>query len=245
MKLLEVSLQAGALEKWEATHKDDNDLSSLKGAPAKGNFSCRGNALTSLNGAPVSVHGFFDCADNGLTSLEGAPESVGTYFTCRSNEITSLKGVPKIIGGYFSCSDNNLKTLKDGPTAVEGTYYCAGNQLTSLEGAPSTANGGFVCNDNFLTSLKDIHLQFKFVNNLMEFKSCPIESHVLGLLKINGLDKVHLTRGTSGMSGYNLTIAKKLEKVQEIINKHLKGNRNLFDCQEELEDAGFEEYAKL
>ena len=35
------------------------------------------------------------------------------------------------------------------------------------------------------------------------------------------------------------------EKVENIINKHLKGERDVFACQEELIEAGYEEYAQL
>lgn len=37
----------------------------------------------------------------------------------------------------------------------------------------------------------------------------------------------------------------KNKEVEKIVNKHLKGHRDVFACQEELIAAGFEEYAKL
>lgn len=33
--------------------------------------------------------------------------------------------------------------------------------------------------------------------------------------------------------------------VQNIINKHLKGDRDVFACQEELIEAGYDEFAQL
>jgi hypothetical protein len=33
--------------------------------------------------------------------------------------------------------------------------------------------------------------------------------------------------------------------VQQIINKYLVGSRDVIDCQNELMDAGFDEYAQL
>ena len=71
-----------------------------------GSFSCNGNELISLEGAPISVGGYFDCCDNQLTSLKGAPQSVGGGFHCRSNQLTSLVGAPKSVGGDFDCGDN-------------------------------------------------------------------------------------------------------------------------------------------
>ena len=51
-----------------------------------GNFDCRFNDLTSLEGCPEKVAGFFDCGDNKLTSLEGAPKEIGGNFYCRGNK---------------------------------------------------------------------------------------------------------------------------------------------------------------
>ena len=52
---------------------------------------------------------------------------------------------------------------------------------------------------------------------------------LLGLLLIDGLQKVFLDN----------------MKVRVIINKHLKGDRDVFACQEELIEAGFEDFAQL
>ena len=82
-----------------------NKLTSLEGAPQeiRGNFVCYGNSLTSLKGAPQKVSGSFNCANNKLTSLEGAPLEVGGELFCDQNEFTSLKGAPEEVGGEFSC----------------------------------------------------------------------------------------------------------------------------------------------
>ena len=60
------------------------------------------------------------------------------------------------------------------------------------------------------------------------FTNNPIESHVLGLLKIKGLQEVRL-------DDIQLT---------KIINKYLPLG-DLLDCQEELIEAGYEEFAQL
>jgi hypothetical protein len=57
----------------------------------------------------------------------------------------------------------------------------------------------------------------------------PITSHILGVLLIEGCELIILD----------------YPKVHNIINKHLKGDRDVFACQEELIEAGFDEYAKL
>jgi hypothetical protein len=129
-----------------------NQLTSLEGAPTSvgGDFDCRKNQLTSLVGAPKSVGGDFYCSDTQLKSLEGAPESVGGNFTCSHNQLTSLEGAPKSIGEnkYFWCTFNQLKSLVGAPENVGGDFNCSDNQLTSLEGAPTSVDGIFYCHSN-------------------------------------------------------------------------------------------------
>ena len=84
---------------WESTLTE----LSVKFGHVSGWFSCGGNQLTSLIGAPESVGGEFDCSDNQLKSLAGAPHSVGGDFRCTDNPLTSLAGAPLSIGGEFWC----------------------------------------------------------------------------------------------------------------------------------------------
>jgi len=42
-----------------------------------GDFDCRSNQLTTLEGSPVEVGRWFDCGNNSLTTLEFAPKKVG------------------------------------------------------------------------------------------------------------------------------------------------------------------------
>jgi len=62
----------------------------------------------------------------------------------------------------------------------------------------------------------------------MDFSFNPIKSSVLGLVKIKGLTEV-------------MFVNKKLEKI---MNKYLPLG-DIFDCQEELIEAGLEEFAEL
>lgn len=114
------------------------------------------------------------------------------------------------------------------PIVHQGDWNCS-DKLTSLEGAPSSIGGDFSCYNNNLTSLHNIHKQIKYIGGYADFERNPITSHVLGLLLIDGLMKVFLDN----------------KKVEEIINKHLAGDRDVFACQEELIENGFDEYAQL
>jgi hypothetical protein len=104
-----------------------------------------------------------------------------------------------------------------------------GYRLDSLEGAPSSIGGNLYCSNNNFTSLHNIHKIIKHIGGHADFRYNPITSHVLGLLLIDGLLFVMLGN----------------EKVEDIINKHLEGDRDVFACQEELIEAGYEEFAQL
>ena len=110
-----------------------------------------------------------------------------------------------------------------------GYFSCADNKLTSLEGAPSVVNNDFSCSYNNLTSLAGIHKIIKEIHGCADFNGNLIKSNVLGLMRIKGLTRVILDN----------------KQVQNILNKYLRGDRDIIKCQSELLDAGLEEYAKL
>ena len=179
-------------------------------------------------------------------------------FYCQEAKLTSLLGSPQKIGGSFYCYKNKLTTLEGGPEEVADTYSCCNNKLTSLEGVASHIGKILICHNNSLTSLQGIHKLIKHIGGKADFEANPIKSHVLGLLKIDGLKQVkmhnmpskhfvaskhHVNYDTQDSGGNKLQ--GNYYEVSEIINKHLKGDRNIFDCQAELEDAGYEDYAQL
>lgn len=134
----------------------------------------------------------------------------------------------------WNCSKNELYSLdlENIPSRISGNFYCSDNKLISLEGAPSLIGGDLDCYSNRLSSLHNIHKQIKHIGGFADFRKNPITSCVLGLLLIDGLTEVYLEN-------------KKEKKVQNILNKHLKGDRDVFACQEELIEAGFEDFAQL
>jgi hypothetical protein len=167
-----------------------------------------------------------------LSEYGGQPEHNVLGFDCSDKGMTSLEGASKSYSSGFYCFSNHLKSLKGAPEKVNGTFDCCDNQIDSLEFAPSYIKNDFYCIDNQLTNLHNIHKIIKHVGGEIHFTSNPIVSHVLGLLLIEGVTYVNL--GASGPKGL----------VQKIINKHLD-ERDVFACQEELIDAGLEEFAQL
>ncbi len=174
--------------------------------------------------------GDFYCSHNELTSLEGAPSHVSGNFDCSLNHLTSLEGVPRHIDVGIYCSYNKLTSLEGAPSHVGGDFDCSHNNLTSIEGAPSHVDGGFSCSHNKLTSLKDVHKHITEIKGIVCALKNPINSHVLGLLLIKGITKVRLDN----------------KQVEEILNRHLgKGRVGMLMAQEELIEAGLEEFAQL
>lgn len=165
----------------------------------------------------------------GKTISENTPnEKWDVDFDCQHNHLTSLKGAPKEVNNFW-CSYNSLTSLVGAPRIVNGDFECLENwRLKSLDGIPEVIHGSFTCESKHITSLKDIHNQLKEVGKDFVMLKTPLKSNILGLLKIKGLKKISIDN----------------QKVEEIINKYLPEG-DLFDCQDELIDAGFGEYAKL
>jgi hypothetical protein len=178
---------------------------------------------------------------NGVMVTTETPSLVwDDSFDCGGRELTSLEGAPKEVTGMFYCFENYLTTLKGAPSKIGNTFSCRHNLLTSLDGAPSELGGGFFCSDNNLTSLKGIHKIIKKMNGMFYAQGNPIKSHVLGVLLIPGLKSIEFVEMGKASSD--------LIKVQKILNKYLPntiGNKSLLTCQNELLDAGFDEYAQL
>ena len=172
--------------------------------------------------------GRLSCYDKQLTSLEGAPKHIVGSFWCNGNQLTSLEGAPNRVIGDFWCSNNKLTSLEGSPLEVGGEYSCRDNQLTSLKGAPARINDRFWCNNNQLTSLEGIHEQIVEINGHANFERNPIKSHVLGLLVIKGLKSIKFDN----------------EQLTDIINKYLPLG-DIMECQNELIDAGLEEFAQI
>ena len=143
----------------------------------------------------------------------------------------------KIWDGDFVCSECNLTSLKGSPEEIKGDFDCSGNNnLTSLEFGPKIVNGDYLCNGCNLTSLHNIHKYTQQISNKFFCGGNPIKSHILGLLLIKDLMEV---------ACYEDDI---MYEPAQIINKYLEqpmSKQRMFDCQEELIQAGFKEYAQL
>lgn len=152
-------------------------------------------------------------------------------WNIHGSQKTSLKGAPKE-SKTFDCSYCKLPSLKYAPRKVNGNFLCFNNKLTSLEGIPEIVEGNIDAENNNVTSLKGIHKMIKRLNGCLYLDGNPIESHVLGVLLIDGVQAIDISN----------------KDVQDIVNGFLPNTRGMeavFDCQEELIDMGYDEYAEL
>jgi len=134
--------------------------------------------------------------------------------------------------GDFVVDNFEIESLVGSPYEVTGNYDCGDNKLISFEGISPIIGRNIHASNNKFESLKDIEKHIKKMKGVLLLMGCPIKSHVLGLLKIDGL------RGV----GFDTQFVP--SEVNEILNRHLKNGKDLLDCQSELIDAGFYEYAK-
>lgn len=183
-----------------------------------------------LGEQPSHAENFY-CDGNELTSLEGCPITVKDNFIAYGNNFTSFKGGPTTVGGIMYIYKNRLKSFEGAPKYIGKHFYVHDNEISSFEGAPRFVGANFILTRNKLDSLKGIHKYVKQINGVLNVSENNVSSHVLGVLRIEGLEA--------------LVLDPPAKEVQDIINKHLAGDRNIFDCQEELIAAGCEEFAKL
>lgn len=107
--------------------------------------------------------------------------------------------------------------------------YYAGKDVSSFDGFPKIIKSSLVfgkdCN---LVSLKGIHKHISEISGSISIFTPKVQSHFLGILKIKGCKSILIDN----------------KAVENIINKYLPEG-DILDCQDELIEAGLEEYAKL
>ncbi len=213
-----------------------NHLSLLVDGPKEvGAFDVSGNILTSLEGMPKVVE-WIDVSENRLTSLKGNRNKIlNGNFEAKHNRLDTLEGCPEIVGGDFHASYNFLESLKHGPKEVRGDFDVASNRLTSIDHLPISIGGSLILENNEITSLVGIH-KLKSCTDIY-FGSSKVTEGGIGLILIEGLIDINLSNAHKNPD---------FKKALEIINKYLRqGKKALLKCQEELEEAGLEAYAKL
>ena len=187
--------------------------------------------------------------------------TVDGNFSILHLRLKSLDGCPTDITGTFNASYNIFPDLKGGPKRVGGDYYVSYNpELRSLEGMAETIVGGVN-----LSSTRISEDDFKYLpKKLKELRlsSCENVKTLSGLNKYVeeieralGISGVDLTGGLLGLLKikkliglqYGFGSDKPLDRALNIVDNYLpvKTNDAIMDCQDELIDAGLEEYARV
>ena len=175
----------------------------------------------------------FHASSNNLTSLENCPQTVGKDFIVAYNQLTSLEGMPQDIRGNVDIGRNQISSLMECPPKIKGYFICRNNLLENFVGGPVEVLGEMDATENPLKSLEGFPTKLQ--------KVYLTYSPSLPLLRTLVCKKVILVPTSGGWKDQNPL----LMKVEKILNKYAgQGKRVMFDCQKELEDAGFEENAR-
>ena len=179
--------------------------------------------LTSLAGLPKVITGSCGVRFDGKNLIGGLDEIDGD-LTIAAPNLTSLEGIPSYVGG-------DIRILSDNPFAV----FIKKHRFFK----PRTKGGQF---NEFgrawltLNSIKGIHRQLKEMRGLFLI-DLGNDISLMPLLLVNGLDMIAVN-----------TKSKRLTKAVTIYNKYLPNNRGMSgigECQDELVEAGLEEFAEL
>lgn len=187
--------------------------------------------------------------------------TVDGQFNISRIRLKSLEGCPTDITGTFNASYNIFPDLNGGPQRVGGDYYVSYNpELKSLEGMAETIVGGLnlsttlISEEDFkylpkkvkelrlsncenVKSISGLHKYVEEIERAIGLSNVPLTGGLLSLLKIKKLIGVQ----------YGFGDGRKLDKALSIVDNYLpvKNNDALLDCQDELIDIGFEEYARV
>lgn len=167
-----------------------------------------------------------------------------------TNYIIHLDGTVDV-DGDVNFFDSKFHTLPVRFGKVSGYFSCYNcERLTTLDGLPSSI--GRNLNLNFCLSLENLDKLPESVGGFFEFSHCPKITSLEGLdLKVNGtihFSAVNITRGGIGLI---LTGCARLLSPNgaagpfNIIEKYLGRPDDIFECQAELIEAGYEAYAQL
>jgi hypothetical protein len=196
------------------------------------NFDLGNLELNSFVGCPIIVHRDFECDEVTVTSLEGMPTGVfgnRLKLAFRNSTLQNLEGFPTI-------GENTNVTLVN-----RGTPNSSHSKILSLKGIDKNITDLSIgcCFSN----IKDLLVYCPNLLNLCLYSKPDHSSNpgFLNLMKMKKLKGVDGAFSSSHSSGPKTDF----ERACDIFNKHLEGERDIIDCQEELITSGLKNYAKL
>ena len=141
---------------------------------------------------------------------------------------SSFRNFPRIIAGPITLQ-SNYKAI-----SLANNSNSSFNNISSLEGITPILPGAVELDFCHNLNYSRVNKHLKEVDNIISISHKYI-GPILDFLNIKKLSLVYQL-GNSDLP---------LENALYIITKHLQGDRDILDCQEELIQAGLREYAKL
>jgi hypothetical protein len=168
---------------------------------------------------------YFDGGGTITISDEGHVSCTGNMILKQERKWNRLPVSFDRIDGGFVCFNNTLETLEGAPKSVGRIFSCIDNKLTTLQSAPTSVGEGFACSGNTLNTLEGLPV----IQDTLSLSYSP----TLPLLRCLLAKKVEFSPRLEDKT------------VETILNRYAgQGRRAMFDCQKELEDAGFAENAR-
>jgi hypothetical protein len=159
-------------------------------------------------------------------ALPEAQITIPTHFHVNDACENGLCGAPK----SQSYSTKNPVCFE-----VDGSFYVI-NAIDVLElDIPKEIDGNLYFIGCQFDSFHNIHMKVKKISEDIVLIDSEIGSAILGILAIEELKQVKVCGEQSS----------EFKKAINIVNTHLKKERDLLDCQDELLDAGLLEYAQM
>ena len=185
---------------------------------------------------------YFTFEPNDAVKFSISPEGLVNVLelTPGRGYLRTIKGKPFPSGklpvrfGLFKASlkldRNQIVDLAGCPPVIQGNFVALGNRLKNVKGGPKEVTGRFWLGmqENKLESLDG------FPNRVGDYAKLPYH------------DKLPLLRTLACQDGVILSSSSvNTNPIEEIIDKYKgQGKRAIFECQKELEDAGFEGNAR-
>jgi hypothetical protein len=172
--------------------------------------------------------------ENGVMIPNQFPNKV-IKFDCHGlKHLTSLENCPNEVNDFF-CDGTSITSLEFVPKIINDTFSCSSTKIESLDYAPLKCLTMY-CNGNNILHLKGIGRSY-----LKECRSLylpnTIKSNILGLCRVKNLKNITIyDKGNQVASG-------DLFDAIQIVKNYLETDGS--DCQEELIQNGFNDYAKF
>lgn len=264
MEKIEHSLDASGIENY---HVYWNKEEKAFNVDVDGNVILSNTSFKKIPWKFGVITGFLLLKDNRkLESLENAPRTLSGILNCANcHNLKSLKGCPSILKDLWLI-DTNITDFTDGPEEVTEHLEASNcRSLVSFKGAPKTV-GSLTVED--CPELKSFEGFPEHVKNSASLKGCTnvkttkgirFISKTLNVSDCTNLEKLEdithaeeiimwSTPIKNVLYVFNIKNLKKIIsssiKVEQIVNNYLKSN-DMLNCQDELIEAGFEEYAEI